>query len=124
MYPTVVTAAGKTMRRAAMALALALAGLTPAPALESDSDLLKMGEQLLEKRCQRCHAIRSNDKSSHFKAPPFRDVVNRYPAGNIAEALAEGIITGHPDMPELAFEPAEINAIVTYLDSLSTAHKN
>ena len=48
----------------------------------------------------------------------------RYPAESIEEALAEGIVSGHPDMPEFVFEPAEIDAIVAYLDSLSAQPEN
>ena len=33
----------------------------------------------------------------------LRDVHKRYPVENLAEALAEGIITGHPGKPELQF---------------------
>ena len=74
--------------------------------------------------CQRCHAIGKEDTSVHPKAPPFRVVVTRYPATNLAEALAEGIMSGHPDMPEFVFGPDEINAIVVYLDSLAVNSDN
>jgi hypothetical protein len=46
-------------------------------------------------------------------------VVTRYPPENLAEALAEGIVSGHPDMPEFVFEPAEIEAILAYLGALT-----
>lgn len=128
MHSTMLMASANAARRAALActlaFALAFSGLTPVPAAEADAELLKMGEQLLEKNCQRCHAIRQDDKSTHLKAPPFRDVFKRYPAENIAEALAEGIVSGHPDMPEFVFEPGEINAIVAYLDSLTPPANN
>jgi cytochrome c len=48
-------------------------------------------------------------------------VVKRYPPDNLAEALAEGINSGHPDMPEFVFQPPEIEAIVTYLGTLTPA---
>ena len=56
----------------------------------------------------------------HGRQPPSRgaavpdarpQISHRY----LAEALAEGLSTGHPDMPEFVFEPQEINAILTYL---------
>ena len=53
-----------------------------------------------------------------MEAPPFRVVVTRYPPEDLAEALAEGIVSGHPDMPEFVFQPAEIESIVTYLGTL------
>jgi len=54
----------------------------------------------------------------HAKAPPFIDVVKRYPPATLAEALAEGISTGHPDMPEFVFAPDEIGHLIAYLESL------
>jgi mono/diheme cytochrome c family protein len=51
-------------------------------------------------------------------APPFRDLSKRYPVEFLAEALAEGIVTGHPAMPRFTFEPREIDALLTYMGSL------
>ena len=58
------------------------------------------------------------DSSHHEEAPPFRVVVTRYPPEDLAEALAEGIVSGHPDMPEFVFQPDEIEAILAYLGTL------
>ena len=80
--------------------------------------LASQGRQIVEKYCSRCHAIGRAGESSHAKAPPFRDVVKKYPPQSLAEALAEGIVSGHPEMPEIAFPPGEVDAIVTYLDTL------
>jgi len=84
----------------------------------AQTDLAKKGEAILDKNCSRCHAIGKTGASLHATAPPFRVVVTRYPPDSLAEALAEGIVSGRPDMPEFAFDPDEIEAIVTYLDSL------
>jgi mono/diheme cytochrome c family protein len=51
-------------------------------------------------------------------APPFRVLHQRYPIENLAEALAEGIVTGHSAMPEFTFTPDEIDALLTYIGSL------
>jgi len=59
-----------------------------------------------------------DDESAHDKAPPFRDVVERYPSENLAEALAEGIVSGHPDMPIFVFGPHDVDAIIDYLQSI------
>lgn len=77
------------------------------------------GQALVEKHCASCHAIGTTDASPHKQAPPFRDVVTRYPAEHLAEALAEGIQSGHPDMPVFVFEPDDINAFLAFLDSLA-----
>jgi mono/diheme cytochrome c family protein len=42
----------------------------------------------------------------------------RYPVETLEEALAEGITTGHPSMPEFRLEPDQINAVISYLKSL------
>jgi mono/diheme cytochrome c family protein len=89
-----------------------------AAALGAQSSDIDSGKTILEKKCARCHAIGRTDQSHHPQAPPFRDVVKRYPVEDLAEALAEGIVSGHPDMPEFVFQPDEINAILAYLDSL------
>jgi cytochrome c len=85
--------------------------------------LVAKGHDLLQANCARCHAIGMDDVSKHKEAPPFRVVVTRYPPDNLAEALAEGLISGHPDMPEFVFEPAEVDAITTYLASLKPSSK-
>ena len=72
----------------------------------------------MEQKIARCHAIGATGESAHPKALPFRFIVQRYPVEDLAEALAEGIVSGHPDMPVFAFEPTQINAILAYIDSL------
>jgi cytochrome c len=42
----------------------------------------------------------------------------RYPIEFLEEALGEGIISGHPDMPTFEFAPADVGAIVAYLKSI------
>lgn len=103
---------------ACMMLPLVFAGQSFGGAADDGTALRARGEGLLNKLCSRCHAIGREGKSTHAEAPAFRDVMKRYPAENIAEALAEGLVSGHPDMPEFTFEPDEVDAIVGYLDSL------
>jgi mono/diheme cytochrome c family protein len=82
-------------------------------------DTAAKGRAIIESNCARCHAIGMEDSSRHEEAPPFRVVVTRYPPEDLAEALAEGIVSGHPDMPEFIFQPAEIEAILAYLGTLT-----
>ncbi|MCB1527687.1 MAG: cytochrome c [Hyphomicrobiaceae bacterium] len=82
-------------------------------------ELAEAGRAIVKDKCARCHAIGMDDTSPHEQAPPFRDVVTRYPSENLAEALAEGIVSGHPDMPVFVFQPEEIEGFIAYLDSLS-----
>ena len=76
------------------------------------------GRALVQKNCGSCHAVGVDDRSPLPVAPPFRDVVKTYDPSALEEALAEGIVTGHEQMPEFAFEPDDISAIVAYLDTL------
>jgi len=98
-----------------------VAALAASANAESRDQLFARGHALLEANCSRCHAIGKDDASKHPEALPFREVVKRYPPDNLAEALAEGISSGHPDMPEFVSQPPEIEAIVTYLGTLAPA---
>jgi mono/diheme cytochrome c family protein len=100
-----------------LAVSLAVACAAAAVA-QTEAEAVAAGRALLEANCARCHAIGKEGDSPHKQAPPFREVVTRYPVEGLAEALAEGIVTGHPDMPEFVFEPPEIGAILAYLNSL------
>jgi mono/diheme cytochrome c family protein len=106
---------------AAPAMGANEADLDPAASEPSASATIDRGRAILETNCARCHAIGMEDSSYHEEAPPFRVVVTRYPPEDLAEALAEGIISGHPDMPEFVFQPDEIEAILAYLGTLTPA---
>ncbi len=94
---------------------LCLAGATPVSAEPAE---IAEGRHALESRCSRCHAIGPDGMSQHAEAPPFRDIVKRYPPESLEESLAEGITSGHPDMPEFILSPDEIAAVVAYLHTL------
>lgn len=78
------------------------------------------GEVLVERHCGGCHAVGRAGDSPKPPAPPFRDLNQRYAPSALAEALAEGLLTGHPLMPEFRFEPDDVRAIIRYLDSIQT----
>jgi mono/diheme cytochrome c family protein len=101
-----------------MSVMVAFSAFACGSALGADDDVAAKGLAILGKNCARCHALGLTGASTHPQAPPFRDVVKRYPVEDLEESLAEGIVSGHPDMPEFTFEPNEINAILAYLNSL------
>jgi cytochrome c len=68
--------------------------------------------------CARCHSIDKVTESPLKLAPPFRELHNRYPVETLEEALGEGIVTGHPNMPEFRLEPDQIGDLISYLKSL------
>lgn len=77
------------------------------------------GRTVLEANCASCHATGKTGDSPLAKAPQFRKLKQKYPLENLSESLAEGIMTGHPAMPQLAFSPVQIQSILVYLDSIS-----
>jgi mono/diheme cytochrome c family protein len=101
-----------TMRSFLVLLCLAL--LAP----QTAADPVTRGYGLLKANCARCHAIGTGGESPRRDAPPFRAVMKSYPASSLTEALGEGLITGHPDMPEFSFPPEDVGAIVSYLQTL------
>jgi cytochrome c len=101
------------MRTILLTLTLALAASAAAA-----QDPVAEGRVLAEENCARCHAIGMEGESQLPIAPPFRTLSERYPVEDLAEALAEGIVSGHPAMPEFVFEPDEIAALIAYLQSV------
>ena len=79
---------------------------------------LDKGQRVAEAYCSGCHAVGRADASPHPEAPALRNISETYPVAAIGEALAEGIMVGHPDMPVYAFEPAEIDALIAYLENI------
>jgi mono/diheme cytochrome c family protein len=68
--------------------------------------------------CARCHAIGRTGTSPFEPAPPFRTLHLRYPIESLGEALAEGITTGHPAMPQFVLDPDQIHDLLSYLKTL------
>ncbi len=78
----------------------------------------RRGKAFAKANCSRCHAIDRSSASRNADAPPFRTLHRRYPVETLAEAFAEGIYTGHPDMPAFELDPRQINDLLAFLKSL------
>jgi cytochrome c len=100
-----------------MALGL-FASFCVSAAAAQDAATIRRGEVLVNRDCSRCHATARTGQSTHPEAPLFRTLGKRYPIEALEEALGEGIISGHPDMPEFRFERNEVRAITAYLKSI------
>ena len=106
-------------RGLAAVLAAGLAfGVLAVPACAAEKDLTAKGQALLKENCSRCHAIGKEGTSPHPEAPPFRTLSSKYPVEDLAESLAEGIVSGHPDMPIFVFSAHDVEAIIDYLQSI------
>ena len=97
-----------------MAAAWILGAIGPAAAANDT----KLGETLLTRDCAPCHAVGRSGDSPRKDAPAFRTLATRYPIESLEEALGEGIMSGHPDMPEFKFDAGDVGAIIAYLKSI------
>lgn len=104
------------MGRTLIVITAVLVAASPVAAQDAAGD--KRGEALVTRHCSGCHAIGRSGASSHREAPPFRILSQRYPIEALEEALGEGIVSGHPDMPEFVFSAGDVGAIVAYLNSI------
>ncbi len=111
------------MRSLLMATALTGLVLIPAgsPEAQDRGPSARRGATLVQTNCASCHAVGPAEDSPMRRAPPFRSLGERYPVRYLEEALAEGIVTAHPDMPAFAFSAEETADIVAYLESLPSA---
>ena len=89
-----------------------------APAVAQQSGSAQVGQRLVQANCASCHAVGRVGDSPLRIAPPFRELHKRYPVENLAESLAEGILTGHPTMPEFRFDPDQVAHVIAYLKTL------
>lgn len=91
----------------------------PAPAADPQARVAR-GEMLVRRHCGGCHAVGRAGSSRLAGAPAFRELHRRYEPEALAEALGEGILTGHPAMPEFRFPPDDVRAVILYLNSIQT----
>ncbi len=84
----------------------------------SQASNLEQGRRLARVYCAKCHAIDKVSPSPLRIAPPFRTLHERYPVDTLQEALAEGIVTGHPAMPEFRFDADQVGDFIAYLKTL------
>jgi mono/diheme cytochrome c family protein len=82
------------------------------------SPAAQRGFVFVQTNCSGCHAVGPFGDSPLPVAPAFRTLDQRYPLDSLAEALAEGIVTGHPSMPEFELDPGQVNDVISYLKSL------
>ena len=94
---------------------ITLLALTPALAA---SPAEQRGKAYALTHCARCHAVDRVAKSPLKIAPPFRTLHSRYPVETLGEALAEGIYTGHAEMPAFELTPDQIHDLLSYLKTL------
>lgn len=118
------TGCGRTLATLALGFLVSLGACAhpPEPAPANASTLappdIAEGRRLAEINCASCHAIGAEGESRHAEAPPFRTFSRDYPVTMLEEAFAEGILVGHPDMPEFRLEPQQIQDLLGYIESV------
>lgn len=100
-----------------MALILVL-GAAATAASCGNNDPVARGLSIATAECSQCHAVGARGDSPRAGAPPFRELSSRYPLVYLEEALAEGIMTGHNEMPQFIFEPPQIRDFLAYLQTI------
>jgi cytochrome c len=105
------------MRMLMMIIFFLFLGLQTATA-QSQVDQAQRGYTFAQTRCASCHAIGPVGESPVKSAPPLRTLHRRYPVENLAESLAEGIVTGHPGMPQFQLDVSQIADLIAYLKQL------
>lgn len=87
-------------------------------ATEVQAQSVQRGLNFVRANCARCHSIDKVSESPLKIAPPFRTLHLRYPIESLQEAFAEGIRTGHQNMPEFRLEGDQIGDVIAYLKTL------
>ncbi len=96
-----------------LALVFAMAGATAQAAPSSQRGLM-----IAQHNCASCHATGSTGSSRNHDAPPFRRLSQNYPFEMLTEALREGMLKDHPQMPQFRFSPSEIDDLIAYLKNV------
>jgi cytochrome c len=109
--------------RTAAALAVLACAIIAAPAA-AQGPALERGERLVKRHCGGCHAAGRTGASREPAAPALRDLHRRYEPETLAEALAEGILTGHRAMPSFRFEADDVRSIILYLNAIQSRQKS
>ena len=91
--------------------------LSVVPAVSEEEGAMR-GREIAEAACAPCHAIGRSGTSPNPKATPFREIGRKYPVDNLEETLAEGVVTGHPEMPKVKMTPKDIGAFIAYLHTI------
>jgi len=84
----------------------------------ANAQSVQRGLNYLRANCARCHAIDKVSESPLKLAPAFRTLHLKYPVESLQESFAEGIRTGHDNMPEFRLDGDQIGDVIAYLKTL------
>ena len=91
--------------------------ITICSSASADAQSIRRGKLFARANCSYCHSIDKVSRSPRRDAPPFRSLHKKYPVETLEDALAEGMSTGHPRMPEFRLDPGEVGDFISFLKS-------
>jgi len=76
------------------------------------------GAALVRRNCTQCHTLSRTGPSPDRTAPPL-PLLSRYvKMSDLALALRQGLLMRHPAMPQLRFNQAELEEVMSYLAAI------
>jgi mono/diheme cytochrome c family protein len=109
---------------AGSALLVANSFAMPADAQRPEnSESARIGRQVAQQHCARCHAIGRRGPSPNAKAPRFPLIAERFAGNNPAPVLIDGTVVRHPGMPEFSLLEHETDGLVAYIRRISRNYK-
>ena len=105
-------------RRIGVLLAATTAALVSTTVFAGEDEAVTRGRKIAEAACAPCHAIGLTGPSPKVEAPLFRELGRKYPVEQLEETLAEGVVVGHPGMPQVKMREDEIAAFIAYLKTI------
>ena len=103
----------KLALKAALAATALLSAIEVAGAQMSPAE--QRGRTFAMANCGKCHSTDKFSPSPLGLAPPLRQLHERYPIERLEEALAEGIVTGHANMPEFKLPRDQVGDLIAFL---------
>lgn len=99
--------------------ALERLGALPAIAIKTEKHI-REGEALAAKNCGGCHGVAASGFSPNKDAIEFRNIYRRHALFELRQPITRAVMATHEQMPQFQLSADEINAIVAYINSLST----
>ncbi len=99
-------------------IGMLIAVLAASAGAAAENTATRRGKAIVTNKCSHCHAVGRTGASPHPQALPLRSLGKHYPIESLEETLGEGILSGHPDMPELRFRAKDVGAIIAYLRAI------
>ena len=102
------------------ALVIALGALlsSASQAALAQSPAAQRGLTFVRVHCAQCHSIDKVSVSPLTIAPEFRTLHLKYPIENLRRPLLEGIVAGHPTMPQFRLDSDQVSDVIVYLETL------